>query len=263
MTDRIRSDVRFAIMPEWVLFHPDLSHAAVRIYGALVRHANSADEAWPSKARLSRECHCSPSTVKRAISDLLVVGAVEREPRYEDGRQVANLYTVYTVPPLDRGEGATSDPGGRSPMTPPGGSPVTREEREPEEREKPLSSGDDDGEPYTMSHDEAFDVLADVCGYDAEAIRKTGGALIGKSAKRLRELRVSAGEVRRRARRYRTDHADWELTPAALVKWWPTLDRPSKPPDSRPRPPLLSDDGPVSKTPMPEELRDVLDRGRR
>lgn len=224
MTDRIRADIKFAIMPEWVLYHPDLSHAAVRVYGALVRHANSNDEAWPSRASLSRECHCSPSTVKRAISDLLDAGAISREPRFEDGRQTSNLYVVYSVPPTDRGEGVTSDPGEGVTYDP--GEGVTSDPGKNEsqkERENPLSDESDDEAPFTMSHVEAFEALANACGYDADKIKAVGGGLIGKNAKIIRDLRVTAAEVEARAKAYKRKHPDWDLTPAALVKWWPTL----------------------------------------
>lgn len=228
MSDTIEADVRFAVVPEWVIFHEDLSHAAVRVYAVLQRHANGDGEAWPSLSRIGRLARCSPDTARRAIRDLVDAGALHREPRHEDGRQTSNRYVLFATPPEMRGGGGTHARGGVAPVQGGRVAPVQGEERKPEEREpvKTLSGEpdeEDQGSP-AMTHAEAFDALAHACGLDADGVRATGGALIGRNAKIIRDMGVTAEEVQARADAYRRAHPDWDLTPAALVKWWSTLE---------------------------------------
>lgn len=108
----VHRDYHFAQLPEWVLYHPDLSAQAVRVFGALDRHAGTAGSCYPSLSRLSQLLGCSQDTVRRALADLAEVGAVTVIPTYveatgEDGeptgkmRQTANTYELHGAPPSE------------------------------------------------------------------------------------------------------------------------------------------------------------------
>lgn len=222
------SNLQFEMIPHWVLFHDDLTAQDVRTYACLTRYASMPKGAIPSHKTLADDARCSSSTARRSIERLVEAGAVEVENR--GGRkgeaQRSNRYIVRNVP------------------RPPEGTPLSTSEHPPlstseqrihtddesDRRDNPLSAEADqesEDEPtYHLSHTEAFEALADACGYDAEAIRKVGGGLIGRNAKLLREAGATREEILARADRYRHRHPDWDLTPAALVKWWPTLEPP-------------------------------------
>jgi len=68
------SDQYFAVIPESVLY-ADISHAAVRVYGVLRRHADKNDgTCHPGRKRIAEFAHMSPSHVDRAIQELVGIG---------------------------------------------------------------------------------------------------------------------------------------------------------------------------------------------
>jgi hypothetical protein len=69
---------RFAAIPEWVLYHPDLSAICVRLYGALARHGTDQDRCYPSQARLAHLCGISERSVQAPLRQLEKVGAIRR-----------------------------------------------------------------------------------------------------------------------------------------------------------------------------------------
>ena len=94
--DKLASENKFAIMPEWVIELP-ISHTAFRLYAVLARYAdNVTHQAFPSLDTLSERLGCSEKTVRRAIDDLVTHGAVKKHNR---GRYHSNLYTVMTANP--------------------------------------------------------------------------------------------------------------------------------------------------------------------
>lgn len=97
----VTKDIRFAIVPEWVLYHPDLSPQAVRLYLTLERHADrDTRTAYPSRARLAGLLDVSVKTVDRALHELITVGAVSAKKRFDDaGDPTSNMYVVHAVPP--------------------------------------------------------------------------------------------------------------------------------------------------------------------
>ena len=99
-------DVPFGMIPEWVIFHDELSPGAVRAYAALSRYANGEKAAWPGKETLADRLGVAKSTVERWLMELRQVGALTSEARYrEDGGQTSSRYTLTTREP---GEGSPS-----------------------------------------------------------------------------------------------------------------------------------------------------------
>ena len=91
----------FAPIPEWVLYHPDLSDKAVRIFGALLRHGVDPHHCYPSDARLAQLINCAEGTIPKHRKQLYVVGAVVSFPRFDaDGRQTTNGYRLAGDAPL-------------------------------------------------------------------------------------------------------------------------------------------------------------------
>lgn len=101
MTVLVSKDIRFAMVPEWVLLNTDLSPQAIRLYLVLDRHADKDDRtAYPSRARLGELLGVSAKTVDRALAELIAVGAVTAEKRYDlAGDPTTNRYLVHVVPP--------------------------------------------------------------------------------------------------------------------------------------------------------------------
>jgi len=158
-----------------VLYHPDLTARAVRLFAVLDRFAGDAEDCYPSRKKLARKMGCSPATVDRALAELVEVGAVEVSPRRrtgddEDGGQTSNLYTLHgTDPKLKAEEGATQECTGgvRADDDPPSSDPRPQE-REPSERE-PVNE--------TSSAIAADSVAADVvalCNHLADRIAENG-----------------------------------------------------------------------------------------
>jgi predicted transcriptional regulator len=94
--DKLSSENKFAIMPEWVI-ELEISHTAFRLYAVLARYAdNITHQAFPSLETLSNRLGCSEKTVRRAIEDLVKHGAIKKHSR---GRYQSSLYTVMTTAP--------------------------------------------------------------------------------------------------------------------------------------------------------------------
>jgi len=94
--DKLGSENKFAIMPEWVI-ELDISHTAFRLYAVLARYAdNVTHQAFPSLDTLAERLSSSEKTVRRAIEDLVEHGAITKHNR---GRYNSNLYTVMVSPP--------------------------------------------------------------------------------------------------------------------------------------------------------------------
>ena len=95
------SDQYFAVIPESVLY-ADISHAAVRVYGVLRRHADKNDgTCHPGRKRIAEFAHMSPSHVDRAIQELVGIGAVEvmhRPDPKNPKRSLTNRYRLLTPP---------------------------------------------------------------------------------------------------------------------------------------------------------------------
>jgi biotin operon repressor len=94
--DKLSSENKFAIMPEWVI-ELNISHTAFRLYAVLARYAdNVTHQAFPSLDTLANRLGCGEKTVRRAIEDLVEHGAIKKHSR---GRYQSSLYTVMTTPP--------------------------------------------------------------------------------------------------------------------------------------------------------------------
>jgi hypothetical protein len=111
MQDNINADLRFSIIPEWVL-DADISDRAIRLYSILARYAdNDTMQAFPSRETLAQRAYCNAKAVTKAIDELVIIGAVIKQHRKHGDSYQSNLYTLKRVGPN---------------TTPPRVNPVTR-----------------------------------------------------------------------------------------------------------------------------------------
>lgn len=120
----------FAAIPEALLYDPDMSSHAVRVYGVLLRHGSDPTNCYPSHARIGRLVGKSSSSVPRWIRELVDAGWVEIVPRYRpEGDPDSNGYRVHAFPiPADRRraaqQGVPAAQRGGVPAVQRGGSPL-------------------------------------------------------------------------------------------------------------------------------------------
>ena len=102
---------RFAIVPEWLL-DADIGDAAVRLYAVLLRYGNSSGTRMPSRSTLARRLRKrSSDSVDRAMKELVTIGAVRVEHRYDGAQRLTNAYHVRTSRPTARNSPAPPNAG--------------------------------------------------------------------------------------------------------------------------------------------------------
>ena len=106
---------RFAIVPEWLL-DADVSDVAIRLYAVLLRYGQSSGARMPGRATLARRLRKkSVDTIDRAMRELVNVGAVVVEHRYDGPQRLTNRYHLHARRPNtlnDAGDACTE--GGRT-----------------------------------------------------------------------------------------------------------------------------------------------------
>lgn len=130
-----------------------------------------------------------------------------------------------------------SHPDSHAPVTRDGAvTDETRHSTKEEEEEEELASRRDAERDVTplRPRDEIFDAIVEVCGIDAKQLTPAGRGPINKAVKELREVGATAGQITLRARNYRQQYRDANLTPIALAKHWASLGngRPSSRPST-------------------------------
>jgi hypothetical protein len=98
---------RFSIVPEWVL-DAAISDAAVRLYAVLLRFGHTSGARMPARSTLARRMRKkSTDTVDRAMRELVELGAVVVQHRFDGGQRLTNKYLVRTSRPRDNATDAT------------------------------------------------------------------------------------------------------------------------------------------------------------
>jgi hypothetical protein len=100
MHDKITADLRFSIVPAWLL-DSGVSDKAVRLYAVLAGYADSdTGQAYPGRKLLSKRMSCSMKTVDRAVAELVEVKALRKQQRVKEGHYQSSLYTVVRIDPV-------------------------------------------------------------------------------------------------------------------------------------------------------------------
>jgi len=99
MSDDVTADVKFSIIPEW-LIDSGCSDKAIRLYAVLARYADNDDlTAYPGRSTLAKRMGCHRATVDRAVEELIELGAITKQLRVQDGKYQSSLYTIRRVGP--------------------------------------------------------------------------------------------------------------------------------------------------------------------
>jgi len=86
----------FAMVPEALLYDPELSDKAIRLYGVLRRHGDDPSNCYPSKRRLADLMGCATSSLGRPLRELEDAGWITRVARVDaSGEQSSNGYFVH------------------------------------------------------------------------------------------------------------------------------------------------------------------------
>lgn len=83
--------------------------------------------------------------------------------------------------------------------------------------------------PQERPRDLLFEAVAESCGIDWHELTSSSRGGLVKAVAELRGIGAAPQEVRRRAEVYHSRFNGCALTPMALVKHWPTLNRPAQP----------------------------------
>ena len=95
--ENLTTDIRFSIVPEWVL-DAEISDRALRVYAVLARYAdNDTLQAFPGRQTIADRVRCSVKSVDRALDELIEMGAIEKQHRVRDGVYKSSLFTVIRV----------------------------------------------------------------------------------------------------------------------------------------------------------------------
>ena len=79
------------------VYAAELPPRAVAVYLYLYQRTNKASSCFPSINTISSELKLSRSTVKRALSDLIMNGFIKKDDRFRDnGGRSSNLYILIS-----------------------------------------------------------------------------------------------------------------------------------------------------------------------
>jgi len=119
MDEQLNTDLRFSIVPEWVL-DADVSDRAVRLYTVLARYAdNETLQAFPSRETLAKRCRCHTKSIDRAIDELVLLGAIVKRHRKANNGYQSNIYTLRRVPTPQSPPRDSADARVGTPQSPP------------------------------------------------------------------------------------------------------------------------------------------------
>lgn len=212
MADRLSSDVRFAVVPEWVL-DLDVSDRAVRLYGLLARYADRKGEAFPARRTLAGRLRCAVRSVDRALAELVDAGAVTVTHRYVAGRQTSSTYRLTAV------RGATPQArGGDTGDAPGGDTGDAQNENQRNENHPNLAPA-----PRTRQRDVLFERLAAVGGHRLEALTRAERSRLNAATKQLRDAGATPEDVDAAVRAWARRYPNATVTAMALVNHWSEL----------------------------------------
>lgn len=119
-----------------ILFDLSLSPLSVRIYAVIVRYVGGNGSCWPSQATLASDLGVTVRTVKRAVAELVGVGAISVDRGRGDNQQ-ANTYRLTPGQHCPRlGTSVSPSPGHPCPHPPDTCVPIENKNQEEEPRRR-------------------------------------------------------------------------------------------------------------------------------
>lgn len=98
-TPHVRTDYRFAPIPEDLIYDRTISALALRVYATLMRHGLDPASCYPSHARIADLVGVSPRSVHRPLKDLETAGWIDKVKRLNDRQErMTDAYFVNTTP---------------------------------------------------------------------------------------------------------------------------------------------------------------------
>ena len=89
------SDLRFSIIPGWIVTDPRLKGRDLQVLCLLGRHIDKAGWCFRSQVKMARQLDCARSTVQSSLERLMKIGVVERRTGDSfDGRDTSYHYRV-------------------------------------------------------------------------------------------------------------------------------------------------------------------------
>lgn len=90
----------FALVPTWVVNHPDLGQRSKLLYMVLATFADADGACFPSIATLAERMGAGEDTVRRAIRELEAADALTTSPHHRpNGSQTSNRYMLHRAIP--------------------------------------------------------------------------------------------------------------------------------------------------------------------
>lgn len=220
---------KFAQVPEELVYDPEITDGAVRVYAVLVRHGTDPSNCFPSYDRIGKLTGKSPRSIPRLILELEEAGWVERQhQRTPQGDLTSNGYHVFSS------SQRATERGVRAPLRGPlraDERDTSAQDRAPKESQVKESQGERDlpakaGEraPAVRPRDDVWDAMLAVCGLSGSTPTATERGKWNHAAKDLRDVGATPGEISRKARVYRRRWPNVSLTPMALAANWSQLD---------------------------------------
>jgi hypothetical protein len=198
----------FAVVPQWIILHPDLSDGAVRMYALLRRYADRSGTAWPRISTLAEQLSKGQRTVQRHINELEKVGALRIKPHYhDDGRQGANRYIVVSENPTLLAYGGAEDD------TPEGDTGDTHNESHKNESQQ--------GRRAIL-----FDAMTQAwLGHsDHHRLTKSERGRINQAITELDRIGATGDDIIERAQVYRRRMPSATISPQAIARNWNSID---------------------------------------
>jgi hypothetical protein len=227
----VRSTFRFAIVPEALIFDPELNATAVRVYAGLARYVDVAGKAWPGLETLAERIGCNEKTIRRAVTDLKRAKWLEVKRR---GLGLPNLYVLHPEGPVWIGrecpagsdEYAHSGPGVSAHRT----RAIERDQGNEKLAKAPRAR---------TPRDDLFDVVAEWLGIPKGSPIGKRAAMIGKCLTELLRIETEARLGRELVKGEDPDVADlsvtklryglrfypveWTRGENGLIKHWPLM----------------------------------------
>lgn len=219
-TIRVHDDPRkprFAQIPEWILFSPNLSDRAVRLYSILTRIGNGSDTREVKRSTLAQRLRCSESSIDRALRELVEDGAVWTEPCFANGHRSNTAYFLA----WDQPEQSSASLVTRSKRVT-GDDTRLREENQPGEElttgEPVVISPERPRSPLQIEHQLLFEALCEATQVCIQELTPVRGKTLNGMTKTLRQRGADPPEVLRRAQNHFT-----VPSPEYLVGHWAEL----------------------------------------
>ena len=209
----------FAMVPKWVLTHPDLTYHAVVVYALLAWRIGRDKERALNVAWIIDQIGGSKRSHQMALQALETVGAISRHPEYDSahGGQVGNVYHVH----FDQPRGASVAPPRASNGTgahATSGTPSTTDVRALEVPSEPAPPQE---APARPDHRLLFGALLQATGWQQQHLTATASGRVGRAAKELGEIGVTPEEISAFAIFWKLHYGDdVDLTPTAISNNW-------------------------------------------